>query len=754
MSTHSVESQRYTQISQRLKAKADQESLFGDIGDIIYLPFSRNTSPSTRQELRAIRAAQDSPPLWYEPQYSKRLDEDFVDVFIEAATEYGLEVSREELVEIVERTDPLIAKLKIFYGRPRPYELNDYHDIDIRRDDSETAQTPSYPSGHALQASAIAAYLENLYPGHGSRFRTIAGHVAHDRVLRGVHFPSDNEFSNLIVDKYITPTFKQKVYISKTNSSAAMKKVPYNYTATFESSVQASCADGCCQRWGISEASLENLKPLIPEDVDLTKNIDLLGVAFNAAVVNQFNKNGDGINTETALTIKDYFLNKPTNIEHNKEKVVGHIISAAFSDHKTNELLLDSQVKDTEDPFNIALGALVYKVVNPAFANLLEQTAEGEEYHNVISASWEIGFNEYYIALGSRDLNEAEIIKDKKEIKELTKYLKAYDGDGELDDGTPVNRLVVGTIYPLGIGFTANPAAAVEGVIIESPRSPSKKETSDAEGEKDCSCEKIELEKNKKNSSLLEKDAVNMENALHMDTKDLLKEIEGMLADKVADSKHVDEAVASVSKVMMDAIRTKDEEWQEEKAAQESLLAEATKAQESLSTQLDEVKAQLGETQSQLDSLAEEKQLREAKDRFNQRMAAVTEAFDLDDADLKIVAAEISELDTADEAFSDYQEKLNVMWAHKTKAYLETQEKKFQEELEKAVEARLQDLTETVASEVESSQDEDVEELLENVDEETTAAVLNNNEEAAAPEISLREKFSQAFSKENISVKY
>ena len=57
-----------------------------------------------------------------------------------------------------------------------------------------------------------------------------------------------------------------------------------------------------------SSASLNNLKDLIPEDIDFDKNIDLLGVAFNAALINVFNRNGDGISSETALKIKDYLV--------------------------------------------------------------------------------------------------------------------------------------------------------------------------------------------------------------------------------------------------------------------------------------------------------------------------------------------------------------------------------------------------------------------------------------------------------------
>ena len=540
-----------------------------------------------------------------------------------------------------------------------------------------------------------------------------------------------------------------------------MSDTPFKYTSAFQSSVKASCADGYCKRWGISQASLDNLRPLLPPEVDLSKNIDLLGVAFNAAVVNRFNKNGDGIDTETAIAIKDYFINKPTNIEHNKQKIVGHVISSSFSNFGDNELIGDDDVRELTSPFNIALGALVYKVVNPAFARMLEQTGEGEEFENVVSASWEIGFNDYYIAVGSTELSEAEVITDKAQIKELSKYLKAYDGEGKMDDGTLVNRLVVGSIYPLGIGFTASPAADVEGVIVENEKIVEVKpdEISEApniavEKIDICNCELYTtFEKGEKNSSLLEIETVNKENALTMDTKDLLEKIEGMLADKVGDSQHVEEAAASVSKVMMEAIKQKDEQWQQEKAAKEALLAEATQAQESLAGELEEVKQTLADTQSQLDELAEARRLREAKDLFNQRMASVTEAFELGEEDLKIVASEISELSAEEEVFSEYQHKLSVMWSHKTKAHIEEQEKKFEEQLTEAVEKRLTELSESKASEAQASEGT-VEEILDNAEEEATAAVFNNNEEASAEEPSLREKFSQAFSKETVTVKY
>ena len=82
---------------------------------------------------------------------------------------------------------------------------------------------------------------------------------------------------------------------------------PYKYTTVFDNVILASSE---IQDSEISRASIESLRPLIPGDIDLNKNIDLIGVAFNAAVVNKFNKNGDGIDSETAVAVKDYFIHK------------------------------------------------------------------------------------------------------------------------------------------------------------------------------------------------------------------------------------------------------------------------------------------------------------------------------------------------------------------------------------------------------------------------------------------------------------
>ena len=66
----------------------------------------------------------------------------------------------------------------------------------------------------------------------------------------------------------------------------------------------------------LSEASLKEIGKFIPE-INTEREIDLLPIAFNACVVNRVNKNGDVIDTDTAVDVYKSFINKQINIENN-----------------------------------------------------------------------------------------------------------------------------------------------------------------------------------------------------------------------------------------------------------------------------------------------------------------------------------------------------------------------------------------------------------------------------------------------------
>lgn len=528
---------------------------------------------------------------------------------------------------------------------------------------------------------------------------------------------------------------------------------PYKYTTVFDNVILASSE---IQDSEISRASIESLRPLIPGDIDLNKNIDLIGVAFNAAVVNKFNKNGDGIDSETAVAVKDYFIHKPTNIEHDRDRIVGHIVSAGFSKYGENsELMNEDSALIEYNPFNIALAAVVYKTASKEFADLVvNSTDEQSDFFQTVSASWEVGFNDYVVAVGGDDLFESSIISDPEEIKAYSPYLKSLGGKGQLQDGRKVNRLIVGDIYPLGIGFTSNPAADVKGLIAQSGEKeevrPSKNEPID----------KIII-KSKKTSQSHQEDVLNKEQHknLIMDTNQIINEFRAALDEKLGKQDFSEETVASISKVFSDAIKEKSEQYVADLEKAKAEKEEASQAQASLQEKVLEVEQQLQSTKEKLIALEQENDAREAEVRFNSRMEALSEVYELDDEDRQILAAELSDLDGSEESFSSYQEKLSKIWKHKGKEFIAAEQKAFEDRVAEEVAKRIQttEASEEVvevskASETEEQDSADeVEDALENIQVEK-AAIVNNNESSSEGS-SLRERFAKTF-KDSIKISY
>jgi len=505
----------------------------------------------------------------------------------------------------------------------------------------------------------------------------------------------------------------------------------FKYTTNFSNVILAS-GDIDSPDLNISKASLDSLKTIIPSDVDLEKNMDLLAVAFNGAVVNSFNKNGDGIDAKSAVRILDQFKHKPTNIEHQKQKVVGHIVSAGFSSFMDNDLLSPEEVEDMDEPFNIALASLIYRTVNPQFANLVEQSVDPEsEFYHQVSASWEIGFNDFVLAVGSNDLKNAEIINDENMIDELKGNLKALGGEGKMKDGSPIHRLIVGEIFPLGIGFTSNPAANVKGLTVSS-------KTEQAPT----------TEKKEKNISQNINSDVNNKKSIIMDNNEILNNLVSALEEKVSEKKFSEEAVATVSKIINDAILERNESFVQEKEQLETEKAELAKAAEQNAEEVKQLREELTAATDRVTELEQQHKQQEAVARFDARMSVIEDAYELDEESRKVVAHELKDLDESEEAFASFQEKLQVVLKHQNKEFIAKQEEEFNAKLAEAVEKRLAELKSS-----DSSEEEVVEEAMDKVEAEEEV-VANNNAESSEQELSLKQKFEKAFSEDNLTINY
>ncbi|WPU63526.1 phosphatase PAP2 family protein [Peredibacter starrii] len=75
---------------------------------------------------------------------------------------------------------------KKLYGRPRPYDSHRDLKPCISKETSE-----SYPSGHATVARVFARLLANKFPKRAAAFIKAGNQAALNRVIGGVHYPSD-----------------------------------------------------------------------------------------------------------------------------------------------------------------------------------------------------------------------------------------------------------------------------------------------------------------------------------------------------------------------------------------------------------------------------------------------------------------------------------------------------------------------------------------------------------------------------------
>ena len=416
----------------------------------------------------------------------------------------------------------------------------------------------------------------------------------------------------------------------------------YKYTTTFSSVIKPVVSEEKDKYLAL--ASMVQLEKFLPE-VDVEKNVDLLPVAFNAFVANRVNKNGDVVDTETAVAMNDKFINKPINIEHNRKSVVGTILTAGFSRFGSDEPLTKEQVKDLKEPFNVTLGGVVWKVVDQNLADKIESSSDptSEDYMG-ISASWELGFTDYNLVVlegEEKNIENGLEISDPEEVEKHMDKLRGFGGEGKFDDNSNIYRKVINNVVPLGIGLTENPAADVKGVLTENA----------ATEEKALAKESLKQETISQNTNKTVK------------TKkvEAIMKIENLT--EITDESLQTLTASAIHEFIQESLKKASEEYSSKQTEQEDSLNEAREQHETLSKEHDSLKTQLEDVKAQLEKLEAEKAEAEKLESFNQRMASYDERFKLTDEDRKVIAAQIKDLD--EEAFAELDKTLSVLLSSK-----------------------------------------------------------------------------------------
>ena len=489
----------------------------------------------------------------------------------------------------------------------------------------------------------------------------------------------------------------------------------------------------------ISQASLDELRDkVIPKDLKLDINKDLLPIAFNAFVANSFNLNDDGVSGKTAKKMAASFINKPINIEHDRESIVGFITNHSFTSIKDNAVLSNKEVDKliaSNEEFNVALGGVIWRVANDSLADfLVESDEEKSDTFMSVSASWELGFGEARIALiegNSRKFSDATFIEDPDEMEKIGANLRSSGGNGKFDDKN-VFREVIGEPLPLGIGLTESPAAKVKGIATHHDLTTKKNRANIELSEevieqigkavresinkiivesvvekkggalnmeqilsmaKETSIEKINQEKQEKTEKLQIKSSQknklnvkndNKKNSLNK-TMDKLKSLNEL---SVGWFETYASSPSDMYTTIVDHIKERSKKYEDMLEQRDSAAKTIEEAKKQSEEALEETKAQMDKLQQQFDELTADKLAREKQDAFDTRMASFEDKYDLSDEQRKAIANSIKDL--CDEDYQKAKESLTVFLQDKEKSNIQAkkdEEKKVEEEL-KAKEAK------------------------------------------------------------------
>ena len=131
------------------------------------------------------------------------LDMGMTKLFNSVIKNAGHPCRKKDIKKLKNEVKPIIKLHKHYFGAARPKELSDSIGYEMKTDFLETAQSPSYPSGHTTQAFYLAGKLSQDYPELKESFYRLARMIAESRVDRGVHFPSDNKAGVMLAKRLL-----------------------------------------------------------------------------------------------------------------------------------------------------------------------------------------------------------------------------------------------------------------------------------------------------------------------------------------------------------------------------------------------------------------------------------------------------------------------------------------------------------------------------------------------------------------------
>ncbi len=237
-------------------------------------------------------------------------------------------------------------------------------------------------------------------------------------------------------------------------------KDPPLYTTRFTATARTYSPSAA--ETGEVRASIERLKPLLPEGIDPAASPTILYVVGNLFVGHTVNLNSDAVTLEDTIRMYPAFEGQQINVEHNRGSIAGYIVRAGLAEYGTDRLITEEEALAAGKPVNVAVVVALWKVVERELVQYIAQA--GSE----VSLSFEVGFDSYSVVVMPKGVMNLAMAKQvippsDPAYDSWTAKLRVNKGAGT-SRGDTVGRILLWPIIPMGGGIVAQPAGAVKGL--------------------------------------------------------------------------------------------------------------------------------------------------------------------------------------------------------------------------------------------------------------------------------------------------
>jgi hypothetical protein len=410
-----------------------------------------------------------------------------------------------------------------------------------------------------------------------------------------------------------------------------------------------------------------------------------------------WNKNDDVFATEEVWTAKDTPVNKQFNFMHDESDIIGHITGSVVIDQEGNEI--NSIAGNNK--FDIATSAVLYNSwttpeLSERMQKIISQIEEGKWF-----VSMECLFNDFDYAVVTPDGDQKIIARDESSAF-LTKYLRAYGGEGKYD-GYTIGRLLRNIAFS-GKGLVSNPANPRSLIL------------NDVDPFQSSQAEEIN------NYSF-----TNMENK---DMSDVLREqVEELKAELATAKKASDALKAEITKQKDEEFQSKIEAFEATASEKDEAIAEAQAAIEAAQAKVAELEEAIAKKDEELASANEKIEAHAAEKKLLARKTALLE-----------VGVEGEEAEATIEKFAEANDEMfeEIVALMKKKGEFPPKKKDEDEEEDKpeagkpkAEEVEATEADEATEEETDEAEAEAEAEVLEDVEEEVEAALADAGDDSS-----------------------